>query len=413
MVSITMGACQKTDGDDFKEDTPSTPTTPSTPEESEDEEGKAKEPETPAMSEQLTAIYNMAVGIGSGKDWTWNTDAPDGTVWGNMGYCGGSGEDVALNGAGKWWGVTCEEAFHDQIQHTGYDGLLGDESMDAYFTLTSDGQISRHRADGSIIHSGTYEFEEVFDNKWKIANLHTTAGTILWPYEINSGGNKPTTFEVLYLTDKRMMLVYPDHGDFYNLGSWSEATYWQFRAKDDDIYSMIAGYGNGKDWTWNTETLDGMVWGNMGYCGGNGKEVALNGAGKWWGVNSADGVNGFNNQLGHTNDLTNHGDGDLDAFMTLEVSGLIKRCTADGTIISSGIYEIEETPNNEWKVANLHTTAGTILWPYEINSGGRMPTVFEIVYLTNERMTLVYPNNGAFESLGSWNEATYWEFKAK
>jgi hypothetical protein len=28
-----------------------------------------------------------------------------------------------------------------------------------------------------------------------------------------------------------MTLVYPDGGDFGSLGSWGEATFWQFKAK--------------------------------------------------------------------------------------------------------------------------------------------------------------------------------------
>ncbi|MBQ6916492.1 MAG: hypothetical protein IJQ64_01645, partial [Prevotella sp.] len=68
---------------------------------------------------------------------------------------------------------------------------------------------------------------------------------------------------------------------------------------------------------------------------------------------------------------------------------------------------------NEWKVANMKTTAGTILFPYEINSGGNMPTIFEVVYLTGDKMCLVYPDGGDFGSLGGWGEATYWHFKAK
>ena len=51
------------------------------------------------------------------KVWKWDTDAPDGVVWGNMGYCGGKGSDVALGGNGKWWGVTSEEEFLTQGQH--------------------------------------------------------------------------------------------------------------------------------------------------------------------------------------------------------------------------------------------------------------------------------------------------------
>ena len=42
-----------------------------------------------------------------------------------------------------------------------------------------------------------------------------------------------------------------------------------------------------------------------------------------------------------------------------------------------------------------------------------MPTTFEVVYQTNDKMCLVYPDGGAFDGLGSWGEATYWHFKKK
>ena len=181
----------------------------------------------------LEVIYEMAAGTENGKSWTWNTEAADGMVWGNMGYSGGSGEDFALNGRGsKWWGVTSEEDFSGQLAHTATGKLMGDESMDAYFILKPNGSISRHKADGTIINSGTYEIEKIVDNEWKVANLHTTAGTILWPYEINTGGYMPTTFEVLYLTKERMTLVVSErNGNAGELGSWGEGTFWEFKAK--------------------------------------------------------------------------------------------------------------------------------------------------------------------------------------
>ena len=118
-----------------------------------------------------------------------------------------------------------------QLNHTNDGQAHGDESMDAYFTLTPDGAITRHAGDGSVINSGSFSIDESVANDWKVANLNTTAGTILFPYEINSGGNMPTTFEVLYLTGSTMTLCYPDAGDFGGLGNWGEATFWQFKAK--------------------------------------------------------------------------------------------------------------------------------------------------------------------------------------
>lgn len=164
----------------------------------------------------------------TGTDWTWDYDGTS-TVWGNMGYCGGNGEDVGINHNGEWWGVRNEAEFYEQLAHTN-DGMAhGDESMNAHFTLGNDGRIARYAGNGTEINRGVYSFDYSVANEWKVANLNTTPGTILFPYEINSNGNMPSVFEVVYMTQSRMCLVYPDHGDFASLGSWGEATYWHFR----------------------------------------------------------------------------------------------------------------------------------------------------------------------------------------
>ena len=185
-----------------------------------------------------TDTEGMAVGYGktASKDWTWDYDGEN-TVWGNMGYCGGAGSDVGINHNGQWWGVTDEEGLLGQLVHTNDGEAHGDESMNAYFTLSNEGTIVRHAGDGTVINNGTFEFDTSVANDWKVANLKTTAGTILFPYEINWKDHGlesayPTTFEVVYLTNSKMCLVYPDYGDFGSLGSWGEATYWHFKAKE-------------------------------------------------------------------------------------------------------------------------------------------------------------------------------------
>ena len=345
------------------------------------------------------------------KTWKWDpTVHESGAVWGNMGYCGGAGADVGTFGNGYWWGVTCNDSpddgagFNQQLQHS-TDGVnQGDGDMNAYMVFTEDGILTAYDASGNAIRNDAYAVEGYDPNgEWKVGNLVTKA--ILWPYEINSGANIPGIYEICYLTADKMTLVYPDGGAFGDLGGWGEATYWHFYS-DSDINGMACGYEGGKDWTWDGSVHEsGAVWGNMGYCGGAGADVGKTGNGYWWGVTTSD---EFNGQLQHTEDGTNHGDGDLDAYMTLNVDGTIIRHAADGSVISSGTYEFVPVTGNEWKVADMNTTAGTILWPYEINSGGNMPTTFEVCYLTGSQMTLVYPDGGAFG-----DEATYWHFKAK
>ena len=342
------------------------------------------------------------------KTWKWDpTVHESGAVWGNMGYCGGAGADVGTFGNGYWWGVTSTEEFNGQLQHTEDGTNHGDGDMDAYMVLTEDGLITSYDASGTAIRSGNYTVEGYNANgEWKVGDLVTNA--ILWPYEINSGGNIPGTYEIVYLTSDKMTLVYPDGGDFAGLGNWGEATYWHFYS-DSDVSGMGAGYDDGKDWTWDYDGVN-TIWGNMGYCGGAGADVGIAHNGQWWGVLNEE---EFMGQLGHTNDGNAHGDESMDAFMTLNTDGTIVRHAGDGSVINNGIFEFDTSVANEWKVADMNTTAGTILFPYEINSGGNMPTSFEVVYLTDSKMCLVYPDGGDFAGLGNWGEATYWHFKTK
>ncbi len=340
------------------------------------------------------------------KTWKWDTSIT-GAFWGNMGYCGGSGADVGISGNGQWWGMTSDEDFAGQLQHS-HDGAYHGEGLNAWMEFNDEGIVTCYNEDGVAYQSGSYTVED-FDQsaEWRKGLLKTKA--ILWPYEINSGGNIPGEYEIVYLTADKMTLVYPDGGAYDGLGNWGEATFWHF-ASNSDIEGMAYGYGtDSKDWTWDYDGTS-TVWGNMGYCGGAGSEVGINHNGQWWGVTNEE---EFMGQLNHTDTGAANGDESMDAYFTLSGEGTIVRHAGDGSVIKSGSFEIDTSVANDWKVANLNTTAGTILFPYEINSGGNMPTSFEMVYLTGSKMCLVYPDGGDFNTLGSWGEATYWHFKAK
>ena len=341
------------------------------------------------------------------KIWKWDTSIT-GAFWGNMGYSGGSGDAIGIDGGGaQWWGMVSDEDFAGQLNHS-HDGAYHGEGLNAWMEFTDEGIVTCYNENGEAYQSDSYTVSDYDSNgEWRKGLLHTKA--ILWPYEINSGGNIPGEYEIVYLTADKMTLVYPDGGDYAGLGNWGEATFWHF-CSNSDIEGMAIGYGSSaeKSWTWNTEAVDGVVWGNMGYCGGAGANAVA--SGKWWGVTSEE---EFMGQLNHTNDGNAHGDESMDAYFTLSGEGTITRHAGDGSVINSGTFEIEKVEGNEWKVANLNTTAGTILWPYEINSGGNMPTTFEVVDMTGSTMTLVYPDGGDFGGLGNWGEATFWQFKAK
>ena len=332
------------------------------------------------------------------KIWKWDPSIT-GAVWGNMGYQPGDGKSVGTTGNGQWWGVTSSEEFNGQLQHTEDNTNHGDGDLAAYMVFTEDGLLKAYDATGAVIRDDSYAVEG-WDpaGEWKVGDLVTKA--ILWPYEINSGGNIPGKYEIVYLTSDKMTLVYPDGG---SQGGWGEASFWHF-CSNSDILGMAAGYESGKSWTWDP-SITGAVWGNMGYQPGDGKSVGTTGNGQWWGVTSSE---EFNGQLQHTEDNTNHGDGDLNAYMTFGTDGILKAYNAAGEVIRSSAYEFVPVDNSDWKIADLKTTS--ILWPYEINSGGNIPGTYEVVYLTGDKMTLVYPDGG---SQGGWGEASFWHFMAK
>ena len=332
------------------------------------------------------------------KTWKWDPSIT-GAVWGNMGYLPGDGKSVGTTGNGQWWGVTTSEEFNGQLQHT-EDGINhGDGDLNAYMVFNEDGTVTCYDAEKNVIRADAFKVEG-WDpaGEWKVGDLVTKA--ILWPYEINSGGNIPGKYEIVYLTSDKMTLVYPDGG---SQGGWGEASFWHF-CSNSDILGMAAGYESGKSWTWDP-SITGAVWGNMGYQPGDGASVGTSGNGQWWGVTTSE---EFNGQLQHTEDNTNHGDGDLNAYMTFGTDGILKAYNAAGEVIRSSAYEFVPVDNSDWKIADLKTTS--ILWPYEINSGGNIPGTYEVVYLTGDKMTLVYPDGG---SQGGWGEASFWHFMAK
>ena len=95
--------------------------------------------------------------------------------------------------------------------------------------------------EGKQIASGKYEIQKWGNGErtvssidggqaqWALGILHTDAASILWPFRINNDGENPTPtdFEIMKLDADHMQLIYAAP----NTGSWSEATWWAFKAK--------------------------------------------------------------------------------------------------------------------------------------------------------------------------------------
>lgn len=361
-----------------------------------------------AVATELPLQMKYLVADAGQKVWKWNVNGK--TIWGNMGYHAGSGSAIEFNHEGQWWGVDLvTNDFSDQQQHRGDDIVTGDDDPKAYMIWKEDGSITSYNASGDQIRTGSFEMKE-FNNSdasaFKMGDIKISAGAILWPYAINQGGLQPDVFEVCYLDAGTMCLAYAVPGT----GDWSESTYWHFTSTSDGE-GIIGSYTDQPSvWTWNTSEGK-TVWGNMGYYGGDGTLAETSHEGQWWGVDLV--TNSFADQQQHRGGDAVTGDDEEGAYMEFYKDGTVKCFDPSGSEIRKGTFKfeaVEPMGSNAWKVGDLKTSKGAILWPYAINMDGLQPESFEVVYLDGEKMCLFYDNGNA---AGSWSESTYWHFMRK
>ena len=354
------------------------------------------------------------------KIWKWDTEfRTDGGAWGNLGYT--DGNFLSGNGDGLWWGCPPADLV-DQLKHSDTGVATGEEDPNAYMEFFDDGTLKTYDASGKEIRSGKYSVEGYTGERnhasvdgsvanWSLGTFKTTAGAILFPFKINGGGEKPTEFELMELDANHLKLIYAPEGT----ASWGEATWWAFKS-ESDAEASLTGFSS-KSWTWDTEyRTDGGAWGNLGYTDGN--FLSGSGDGLWWGCPPA----GLTDQMKHSDTGTPIGEEDPNAYMTFSLTdGTVTSYAANGTQIRKGKFEIQNWGNGKrsiasvdgsvpnWALGNLHTDAGSILFPFKINGGGEKPTDFEIMELNGNHLKLIY----APEGTASWGEATWWAFKAK
>lgn len=350
------------------------------------------------------------------KTWKWNTAAPDGQVWGNMTGAGDNfkGKDFALNGDGKWWGVKNEEEFMGQLNHTNDGQAHGDESMDATMVFTEDGMIYCYDADGKQIRSGKYEvrdYDPTYSKSSKYCGiLHTDAGSILFPYEINSNGNMPTDFQIAYLSPSRLVLIYPDGGNWKDAPD-GEGTFWQFSSTSDIVGCLTDN--SEATWEWDDFNDDpkGKCWGNAGYGGFvYGGASSVNGN-SWWATTS--------DKL--ESEISKYGYGFDDGFgqtMTFTSDGVIKKSSGGNGGFSYDVSITEDLGGfNEGKtMGRFYTTGDGILFPQRINASDHtdLPSVlneFDIVYISDENFVLAAPSFFKDKKEESWQEGTFWRFR--
>ena len=358
------------------------------------------------------AVRWLASDAYGSKIWKWDTEFRAGPVWGNLGYA--AGDDWT---GGIWWGATPEE-LTGQLQHSDTGVATGEESSAATMVIYDDGNIACYDAGGNQIRKGKYSVEDFqlerhipsvdgSQANWAYGKLKTTEGAILFPFQINAGGKKPTDFEIIDIDANHLRLIYAPAGT----GGWGEATWWAFTSHSDDEAAMTNF--DKKDWTWDTEFReDGAVWGNLGYAAGEDWTSGI-----WWG-STPEGLTG---QLQHSDTGVATGEESADATMTFDwKKGKVTCYAANGSEIRSGNYSIVwwggepiqqsiDGSQAKWAYGTLTTDPGSILFPFQINSGGKKPTDFEIMQLDADHMKLIY----AAEGTGGWGEATWWAFKKK
>lgn len=176
-----------------------------------------------------------ALSILCSNTWTWDTEFPtnyEGAVWGNAGYA--AGDDWT---AGIWWGAKPEE-LTGLLQNSDTGVATGEESANAYMTFDqATGRVATFAANGTQIRGGKFSITWLNGQKaqpsidgsianWAYGTLTTDAGSILFPFQINGGGKKPTDFEIMKLDEQHLQLMYAAPGT----GSWSEATWWVFKS---------------------------------------------------------------------------------------------------------------------------------------------------------------------------------------
>lgn len=367
------------------------------------------------VAQELSDEMKLLVSVSGTKVWKWNLEAPDGQVWGNAGLSETSdGKDFALKGSGKWWGVTTAADLTGQLNHSDTGVATGEEDDNATMVMTEDGMIYCYDANGNEIRSGKFEIQN-YDptysrNSLYCGILHTDAGSILFPFEINSAdknggkGRTPTDFYIAYLSTDRLVLVYPDDGEF-----GAEATFWQFSCKTD-LLGCLTG-NDSKTWEWDND--NGQCWGNAGYGSfvyGGSASVSGN---TWWGITS-DGIAEQVSSYGYGFD---DGEGQT---MTFTADGLLTK-TSGG----SGSFSVDATKttdlggyNEGTTMGRLTTTGDGILFAQRINAQSSYPNLsstiseFDIAYISDDHLILITPCNYLSDGHASWEEGTFWRFKA-
>ena len=173
----------------------------------------------------------LLTGNGGSKVWMYDFEYP----YGNGGHTGngaGFDSDSYYPFDGFWWGVNNADELVDQIDYLTGGIAYGDESDQAYMVFSDNSTVSTYTPAGTIIRSGNFEvldYDPDRSSGWELGKLVTSEPATLFPWQVNGSGNSVTEFDIMYLTDEEMALVYTGGAES---GSWNEITYWRFISEE-------------------------------------------------------------------------------------------------------------------------------------------------------------------------------------
>ena len=150
----------------------------------------------------------------NGKTWMWDFNGPDDVVWGNGGFPG--------NTAPAWATIKAGD-MDNQEPEVGQYGTM-------HFDLNGAANYAKVSQDGKVIDKGGFKFDMTKQKlmadgtPWSIGTLTIMNGTILKGVSPNEGGKTINEFDILKLTEDKMVLAHV-------LANGWEAWFWCFKVK--------------------------------------------------------------------------------------------------------------------------------------------------------------------------------------
>lgn len=149
-----------------------------------------------------------------GKTWMWDYASLDDVVWGNGGYPG--------NTAPAWATIKAGD-MDKQDPEVGKDGVM-------LFDLNGAANFTKISQSGKVVEKGSFKFDMTKQKvmadgtPWSIGTLTIIDGTILKGVSPNEGGKTIYEFDILKLTEDKMVLAHV-------LANGWEAWFWCFKVK--------------------------------------------------------------------------------------------------------------------------------------------------------------------------------------